>query len=71
MTAEEWNARHPIGTPVIFVPVAGEPDRLYTRTRSLAWNLGNGEPVVLVEYRTGGVALSHLVLRAEAPAPCP
>lgn len=66
MTAEEWNARHPVGTPVVYVPNAAEPNTtLRTRTRSAAWTLGHGEAVVLVNFRTGGVALDHLIIDRE------
>ncbi len=69
MTAEEWNARHPIGTPVVYVPNAGDPQHaLRTRTRSNAWALGHGEAVVLVDFRTGCVALDHLIIDTRGKA---
>lgn len=34
--------------------------RLDTFTRSVAWKLGHGAPVVLVEGYTGGIALTHV-----------
>lgn len=66
MTADEWNAAHPVGTPVRYWPVLPphpgiEP--LDTVTRSEAWTLGHGEPVASVKGRTGGVLLSHLEVR--------
>jgi len=39
---------------------------LKTRTRSRAWNLGHGEPVVSVEGYPGGISLEHIDL-ATAP----
>jgi hypothetical protein len=75
LTAEQWNSRHPIGTPVIAYPgvrpsdplaaVFGVP-RLETRTRSRAWNLGHGEPVVAVDGYAGGISLDHIDLNPEA-----
>ncbi|GAA5070779.1 hypothetical protein GCM10023336_56240 [Streptomyces similanensis] len=34
--------------------------RLDTVTRSVAWALGHGAPVVLVEGETGGISLDHV-----------
>lgn len=61
-TAEQWNAQYPVGTPVLFTPVLGQEDAFpkeSRKTRSEAWELGHGEPVVMLEGRTGGCALSH------------
>lgn len=83
MTADEFNALFPVGTPVVAYPlvrpehpvavkfreaaaVRGEAseldpcERLDTRTRSIAWNLGDGVPVVLVEGYSGGICLTHV-----------
>jgi hypothetical protein len=58
MTTEEWNARHKIGTGVL---VKLDDGRLWqTRTRSEAWNLGHGQPVVMLEGRSGGYDLSRV-----------
>ncbi|MFE2407042.1 hypothetical protein ACFXDE_01725 [Kitasatospora sp. NPDC059408] len=75
LTAEQWNTAHPVGTFVTaypgvrpeFAAEIGITDyqRLETRTRSLAWNLGHGEPVVAVEGYAGGISLEHIDLRAE------
>jgi len=61
MTADEWNRLYPIGTPVKYYPVAGQADHVKTYTRSEAWELPNGIVVVMVESRTGGVAIAHCV----------
>lgn len=69
----EWNRLHPVGTPVVAYPgikPVGEfagwsCTRLETTTRSMAWLLGN-EPVVMVHGYAGGIALSHIDLRAHA-----
>lgn len=63
LSAAQWNETYPAGTPVrywpILPPVDGCPP-VETVTRSEAWELGDGSPVVLVKGRTGGVHLSHL-----------
>ena len=82
--ANEFNARYPVGTPVMAYPsvrpehpvavryqqavAAGLPrgaesdpcKRLTTRTRSKAWILGHGEPVVMVDGYSSGIALAHV-----------
>lgn len=84
MNADEFNARYPVGTPVLAYPSVrpehpvavryrqaveagrarkAESDpckRLITRTRSKAWILGHGEPVVMVDGYAGGIALTHV-----------
>jgi hypothetical protein len=67
LTADQWNERHPVGTAVIAYPGCRSSDctscpRLETRTRSAAWNLGHGEPVVSVEGYAGGISLEHIDL---------
>lgn len=63
MTAEQWNARHPVGTPVLywpFLPPVTDVPPVDSKTRSEAWALGGGHAVVLIEGKSGGVFLSHL-----------
>lgn len=60
MTADEWNAAHPVGTPVVAYAASRTGQPLYTRTRTPAWTLGHGTPVVAVEDRPGGIALDHV-----------
>jgi len=55
-----WNGRCPAGTPVHLMEDDGSVTE--TRTRSAAWQLGHGQPVVLVEGRTGGYSLWRLLL---------
>lgn len=64
-TAREWNAIYAVGTTVTYHPVRpfGAVEAFETRTRSQAWELSDGTPVVSVEGRTGGVALTHVVVR--------
>lgn len=59
LTAEEWNQRYPVGTLVLswtHMDRSDEPS--VTRTRSAAWQLGDGTPVVSVFNRTGGYHLA-------------
>ena len=63
MTAEEFNAKYPIGSLCHYFPIKGEPSHQVTKTRSEAWALGHGDVVVAVEGRTGGVLIDHLEMR--------
>lgn len=60
---EEFNKRVPIGTKVTYRSreIDGEKieDKL-TKTRSEAWALHSGHPVVMIEGRSGGVSLDHV-----------
>jgi hypothetical protein len=58
MTAEEWNNTHRPGIGVIVRMDDGK--RKWTRTRSEAWNLGHGQPVVMLEGIAGGYDLSRV-----------
>lgn len=60
MTAAEWNAKHPIGTTVRYWPVLRRDDYIETTTRSEAWELGDGTPVVALTGKGGGCCLSHI-----------
>lgn len=60
MTADDWNSLHPIGTPVLAWPGVRDDEPLTTRTRTPAWTLGHGAPVVSVEGYAGGIALTHV-----------
>jgi UDP-N-acetylmuramoylalanine-D-glutamate ligase len=73
LTAEQWNNLHPVGTSVIAYPgvrpehpaySALNSRRLETVTRSRAWNLGHGAPVVAVVGHSGGICLSHVDVAA-------
>jgi hypothetical protein len=59
-TVQQWNALVPIGTEVRYYPLAMESEHSVTKTRSEAWILGHGAAVVLVEGKSGGVAIDHL-----------
>ena len=60
----EWNAAHPVGTPVtrykLIAPLR-EPEE--TRTRSAAWLMGGHTAMVLVEGVSGGVMVESVVPR--------
>lgn len=60
LTAEQWNTRYPVGTPVVAYPGTRDDEPLTTRTRNPAWTLGHGAAVVSVEGYTGGIALTHI-----------
>lgn len=60
LAMEMWNRDVPPGTTVEYTPVLGGSEVRLTRTRSEAWRLGCGEPVVLVEGVAGGVFLRAL-----------
>ena len=62
MTAKVFNKLYPIGTKVKYRNIADEP-WITTETRSEAWDLGNGEPVVKIKGKAGGVCIDSLFLR--------
>ncbi|MFJ2778082.1 hypothetical protein [Kitasatospora sp. NPDC087315] len=93
MNAEQWNALHPIGTPVVAYPGVRPEDPLAAAvrkrqadgrfleeadadlcraltivTRTPAWTLGHGDPVVSVEGYPGGIHLTHIDVIVEAPS---
>lgn len=59
VTAPAWNARYPVGVRVTVLMDDGTI--LRTRTRTPAWTLGDGAPVVSVEGITGGYDLARVV----------
>jgi len=63
-TAEEWNARHSVGTPVEVTTWRREDgtpgDTFRSRTRSQAWELGTGRGVVQVEGHPGSYGLDFV-----------
>ncbi len=63
---DEWNAKHPTGTRVLYFPTAGSFSHMRTTTRSYAWRLASGDPLVKVEGVVGGVSLEHVVPEVEA-----
>lgn len=72
MNAEQFNALHPVGTPVIAYPgtrpeYMADTRGFRTRTRSVAWLLGHGEPVVMVDGYPGGIVLEHVDVEPAMP----
>ncbi|MDH6448266.1 hypothetical protein M2155_000674 [Streptomyces sp. SAI-119] len=70
MNAEQFNALHPVGTPVIAYPGCRPEDcpndeRLVTRTRSKAEVLGGHTDVVWVDGHSACIALSHVDVVSE------
>lgn len=68
MTPAEFNARYPIGTPVIAYPGIRPDDpvadafdvtHIETRTRTKAWS-AHGTPVVMVEDHGAWISLTHI-----------
>lgn len=70
-TASAWNRHHPPGTYVRYHPVMppGSEAPLDARTRSEAWELGDGTPIVKIEGKVGGVSLLHLEVLPEKEDP--
>jgi hypothetical protein len=58
--ADQWNAAHPVGTPVHAWPIHRGDPPMITRTRTPAWTLGHGAAVVSVEGYAGGISLTHI-----------
>lgn len=58
-----WNDQHPPGREVVLINDDGEQER--TRTRSIAWTLGDGTPVVRVPGGTEVYILERVVPVAE------
>lgn len=59
---EQWNKDLPGGTPVKYYPIKGEPEFIEAVTRSEVWDLC-GNPVVLIEGKSGGVSCLHLEVK--------
>ena len=57
----EWNNTYPVGQSIALTEDDGS--LTYTQTRSHAWDLGSGEPVVMVTGRTGGYSLKRIEAR--------
>ena len=61
---QEWNELYPPGTKVHLTNDDGEVEE--TETRSIAWLLGSGHPVVSVNGRAGGYLLERIKPIVEA-----
>ena len=58
----EFNRQFKPNTPCFYQPIRGEDKWYPTRTRSEAWLLGHGEPVVKIDGASGCVCISHLAM---------
>ena len=58
MTADEFNEWYPIGHPVTVTLDDGSIKN--SNTRSIAWNLGHGNPVIKIDGLKGGYDLSRI-----------
>jgi hypothetical protein len=59
---DEWNAAHPVGTPVIRYKLVNPlEDGTATKTRSEAWVMSGHSAMVMVEGVAGGVVLESVV----------
>lgn len=63
MNAKTWNEQHPVGTMVDVKRDDGTV--LTTRTRSIAWTLGDGTQVVMVNGISGGYRLDRVTATEE------
>jgi biotin operon repressor len=63
MSLQEVAKTFPIGQPVRFYPVAGEPEFETAIVRSKPWQLGSGAIVVKITGRAGGVLTEPEFLR--------
>lgn len=73
LTAEQFNALHPIGTPVVAYPGLRPEDdpnapRIETTTRSRAQVLGGHTDVVWVHGHGACIALTHIDVVTEQVA---
>ena len=57
LTADQWNERYPEGQRVRFKDALSSFE---TTTRSKAWELGHGAPVVSLKGKTGGYLLKFI-----------
>jgi len=74
LTAAEFNAKFPVGTAVFYwsvLPARPEFPPRETTTRSEAWTLGDGHPVVQIEGLAGCVSLLHVEESPPLPLPVP
>ncbi|KKM68207.1 hypothetical protein LCGC14_1463210 [marine sediment metagenome] len=53
-----WNSQYPVGTKVILTNDTGGEE--ITATRSQAWVIPSGPPLVSVEGRAGGYLLTRI-----------
>lgn len=64
-TCDEWNARHPTGTPVRYWEVLPFGPIFDTTTRGAAFVAASGDPVVMLTGKSGFVSIWHIVAAAD------
>ncbi|TKI08641.1 hypothetical protein [Martelella alba] len=60
VSARRFNQQYPIGSRFNYYPLPGVPDSQDVVTRSEAWCMFNGNVVVRVVGRMGGVSVNKL-----------
>lgn len=62
MTSKEWNKKYPIGVVVVYHSIIRLNSKfdMITSTRSKAWTMPSGTPVVKLNRKAGGVSLEAL-----------
>ena len=60
--AAKWNTDHPVGTPILYWPEFREGPGRASKTRTLAWVVGDHSAVVSVDGYSGGIALTHVTV---------
>lgn len=67
ISAEEFNKKFPVGTPVKYYPIQGRENFKTGKTTTPAWTLGSGVPVVTTDIMGGGLCLTHIeVINADS-----
>jgi len=68
--ADKWNAKHPVGTPVIrYALINPLREGTETETRSEAWVMGGHSVMVMVNGVAGGVCLESVKSNLALPRP--
>lgn len=60
MRFDNFAQDYPVGTQVRYYPVAGDDRFELTTIRSVPWELGHGQLVVMVDGKAGGVSIDHI-----------
>jgi len=58
LKCDKFNKNCPVGTSVCYI---GDEQRKETKTRSEAWALPSGDAVVMIDGKSSGVSLDHIV----------
>ena len=61
MKANEWNDKYPVGQPIHLKEDDGSITN--TQTRSVAWETGDGNPIIQVDGKRGGYSLKRITAR--------